>query len=81
MVIIKTKYLSPTNSRGARIKAEANGLTVTIAYPYHLSHEFCHYEAIKALILKHHLDWNIENMGFGSDDSGYYFTFAGSTIK
>ena len=81
MVIIKTKHLSPTNSRGARIKAEANGFTVSIPYPYNESYALAHYEAVKALIAKHNLDWDISNMGYGSDDSGYYFTFSTSTLK
>jgi hypothetical protein len=80
MTIIKTKYLSPTNTRGARIKAMANGFNVSIPYPYQLSHELVHFEAVKALITKHNLDWNISNMGYGSDNDGYYFTFASSTI-
>ena len=81
MVIIKTKHIAPTNTRGARIKAEANGFTVTIAYPYAQSYELAHYEAVKALIAKHELDWDISNMGYGSDNNGYYFTFASSTLK
>jgi hypothetical protein len=81
MVVIKTKYLSPTNVRGARIKAEANGWTATILYPYHESHELAHYEAVKALIEKHHLDWDISKMGYGSDNAGYYFTFSTSVLS
>jgi hypothetical protein len=80
MTIIKTKYLSATNSRGTRIKAEAKGFTVTIAYPYEFSDEKAHYQAVKALIAKHNLEWDISNMGYGSDDNGYYFTFANSKI-
>ena len=81
MVIIKTKYLSATNTRGSRIKASANGFSVTIPYPHHESYEMAHYEAVKALIAKHNLDWDISNMGYGSDNEGYYFTFSSSTIN
>ena len=81
MVIIKTKYLSATNTRGSRIKAEANGFTVTIPYPHHESYELAHYEAVKALIEKHNLEWDIDDMGYGSDNEGYYFTFSSSVIK
>jgi len=80
MVIIKTKYLGATNSRGSRIKAEANGWSATIPYPHHLSYEFAHFEAVKALVKKHNLDWDITNMGYGSDNHGYYFTFSNSVI-
>jgi len=80
MTIIKTKFLSPTNSRGSRIKAMANGFTVTIPYPYAKSYELAYYEAVKALVEKHNLDWDISNMGHGSDEDGYYFTFKHSTL-
>ena len=81
MIIIKTKYLNPTNVRGARIKAIANGWTVTIPYPHEHSHELAHFEAVKALIEKHHLDWDVDHMGYGSDNDGYYFTFSNSIVK
>ena len=80
MVIIKTKYLSATNTRGSRIKAEANGFSVTIPYDYALNHEAVHYKAVQALVAKHGLLWDISNMGYGSDNSGYYFTFNHSVM-
>jgi hypothetical protein len=80
MVIIKTKVLSATNTRGTRIKASANVFNVTIPYPYDKSHELCHFEAVKALVEEHSLDWDISNMGYGSDDDGYYFTFKHSVM-
>ena len=80
MVIIKTKYLSATNTRGSRIAAEANGWKVSIPYPHELSGEMVHYEAVKALIEKHQLDWDITKMGYGSDNQGYYFTFSSSVL-
>ena len=81
MIIIKTKVLRPTNHKGTRIKAEANGWIATIPYPHHKSYELAHYEAVKALIIKHNLEWDISNMGYGSDNEGYYFTFSSSIIK
>jgi hypothetical protein len=80
MVIIKTKVLPATNYRGTRISASANGFKATISYPYALSYEKCHFEAVKALVAKHNLDWDISDMGYGSDDNGYYFTFNHSTM-
>jgi hypothetical protein len=80
MVIIKTKYLSPTNSRGSRIKAQANGFSITIPYDYALNGEQVHYKAVQALVDKHNLEWDIANMGYGSDNTGYYFTFSNSLI-
>lgn len=81
MVIIKTKCLSATNHKGARIKASANGFTATISYPHAESYENAHFEAVKALIAKHSLDWDISNMGYGSDENGdYFFTFNHSVM-
>jgi len=36
MQAITVKYLSPTNTKGARLKADCKGGSVTIGYPYHL---------------------------------------------
>jgi hypothetical protein len=80
MIIIKTKCLPPTNTRGARISASASGFKVTTPYPYELSYEACHFEAVKALVAKHELPWDIVNMGYGSDNDGYYFTFNSSIM-
>ena len=72
---IQTKYLSPTNTRGARIKAITSmGLSVTIPLPYELSYEERHFEAVKALLVKHGLDWgNQFAIGASIDGAGYVF--------
>jgi len=80
MTVIKTKYLSPTNTKGARIKASANHMAVIIPYDYSLNNEAVHFEAVKELVKAFNLTWDITNMGFGSDDTGYYFTFASSVM-
>lgn len=84
MVIIKTKHIAPTNTRGARIKASANGFSTIIPFPYHTDDAggvLTYFEAVKALIKKHNLDWDISKMGYGSDENGnYYFTFACSVM-
>ena len=82
MKAIYTKYIGPTNTKGARIKAYTlDGHTVSIPYPYYLSHEAVHYEAVKALVLRHKLDWNISEMRFGDAPSGYVFCFADSVVQ
>jgi hypothetical protein len=58
-----------------------NKFSVTIPYPYELSYEICHFQAVKALVAKHDLQVDISNMGYGSDDNGYYFTFKQSVMK
>lgn len=83
MLAIHTKYIGPTNTRGSRIKAYTNGgLSVTIAYPYALSYENCHFEAVKALVSKHKLDWDLTDMRFGdsADGKGYSFCFECSKV-
>jgi len=80
MIIIKTKYLSPTNTKGGRIKAYANGFTATISSSSPLSYEKLHFEAVKKLVADNNLDWDISNMGYGGDNDGYYFTFSNSVM-
>lgn len=70
---ILTKYLPPTNSRGARIKAtSASGLSVTIPYEYELSGVDLHAVAVKKLCEK--LNWSGELVA-GGTDVGYAFVF------
>ena len=88
MIAIHTKFISPTNSRGARIKAytashgDCKGFTTTISYPYHLSGHDCHFEAVKELVKKNDLDWNLEGMRYGdsADGKGFSFCFESSKI-
>ena len=88
MIAIHTKFIAPTNSRGARIKAYTathgsfKGFEAVISYPYELSGEKCHFEAVKALVKKHELTWDLENMRFGdsADGRGFVFCFDASKI-
>ena len=84
MIAIHTKFIPPTNTRGARIKAyTSTGFTATVPYPYELSHEKCHFEAVKALVKKHNLDWKIDKMchGDSADGKGYVFCFVDSIVE
>ena len=50
MIAITTKYLGPTDTRGARIKATAPSKnTATISYPYDLNSERAHRKAAETL--------------------------------
>jgi hypothetical protein len=83
MIAIHTKCLPSTNTRGTRIKAfTSSGVTATIAYPYAESFEQAHFEAVKPLVEKNGLDWNLENMRFGdsADGKGYVFCFDDSRV-
>ena len=81
MIAIQTKYLSPTNNKGSRIKAFAESFNVTIPYDYSLNDEKLHFKAVKELVKKHNLDWDISIMNYGSTKNGYVFTFNHSTIE
>ncbi len=62
MKIIKTVYLSPTNTRGARIKATLSDdrrddtPTTTIGYPHELSGTAVFTAAVNALFVKHNIN-------------------------
>ena len=52
MQAIQTRYLSPTNTRGPRIKAWAAAGSITIPYPHELNGQACHRAAAEALALQ-----------------------------
>jgi hypothetical protein len=88
MRAIHTKFIGATNTHGSRIKAytSSNGkieLSATIPTDHGLSFEGRHFEAVKALIKKHDLEWDISNMRFGdsADGKGYVFCFANSIVN
>jgi hypothetical protein len=81
MIAIETKYLSPTNTRGSKIKAfTCNGHSAIVGYDHALSNEALHFEAVKALVSKYKLDWDISGMVYGGTKNGYVFCFPTSTI-
>ena len=83
MIAIHTKFISPSNTRGARIKAyTSSGFTATIPYPYADSYEVAHFEAVKELIKKNNLDWDLSDMRYGdsADGKGYVFCFNHSIV-
>jgi len=77
MQAIQTKYLSPTNSRGARIKATCAAGSITISYPYDLSGQACHRAAVDALLFD--LGWDKDTfpplLGGQLNNSDYVFVF------
>ena len=81
MIAIQTKYINPTNTRGSRIKAfTETGFTVTIPYDHSLNHESVHFKAVKELVKKHELQWDIKGMTFGGVKNGYVFCFKHSVV-
>jgi hypothetical protein len=87
MLGITTKYISPSNTKGGRIKATVwnwaknKRESVTISYPHQFSGELCHFEAVKALVKKLDLQVSTDNMRFGGLEDGYCFTFESSIVR
>jgi len=84
MIAIHTKCLPATNTRGTRIQAYTRtGFKAVIPYPYAESYEQAHFQAVKALIEAHNLDWNLDGMRFGdsADGKGYVFCFDHSKVE
>ena len=88
MIAIHTKFIPCTNTKGSRIKAytvgfgDSKGFTATIGYPHELSYHLSHFEAVKALVAKHKLDWDLTYMRYGdsADGKGYSFCFDASKV-
>lgn len=78
MQYISTKYLSATNTKGSRIKAQASSASesITIAYDYSLDCEQAHAKA--AMLLANKLDWKGEYAA-GGNDNGYVFAYIGNS--
>jgi hypothetical protein len=72
MQYIKTKYIHPTNHKGARIKAtSSSGISLVINYDYGLNADQLHSEA--ALRLAARLGWIGQKLAAAGDDDGYIF--------
>jgi len=82
MLGITTKYLSPTNTRGARIKAWASkDIQVTIPYSYGDSEPMVYFRAVEALVKKYDLQWPINEMTYGGTPDGMVFCFKDSIVR
>ena len=79
MQAIQTRYLAPTNTRGARIKAWAAAGSITIGYPYELSSQACHRKAAEALAAK--FQWESELLGGQLENGDYAFVWAHELSK
>ena len=69
---ITTKFIPPTNSRGARIKATCQCGSVTVPWSYEYDTDQNHISAFRALVAKLSLDWG-DSWTIGSNDTGYVF--------
>ena len=81
MQTIKTKFISSTNTKCARIKATTTGgISKTIAFPYELDSEAAHYQAARALIVEKMPDWTGDYIQ-GHMADGYVFVMASDTKR
>ena len=83
MQAIHTKYLPASINKPSRIKATTdNGHSVIVSYDHLFDGHLVHFQAVKALVAKHKLDWDISNMCYGgsSDGKGYTFVFCDSKV-
>lgn len=76
MIAIQTKYLGPTNTRGSRIKATANGHSATVPYPYE-KRVGAEAHSVAALALARKMGWG-GTLISGGTDAGYVFVFSTS---
>lgn len=76
MKAILTRYVGPTNFKGARIIAEdGDGNRITIPYRHELSSENAHHAAAEALCTK--MNWQGKLIG-GGLKNGYAWVFVDS---
>ena len=95
-LVIKTKFLNPTNTKGERIKCwtdtyNRDSWSIIIGWDYSLDVAENHFNAVKEFCNKYNLDWlkdgnmetdkKISHMVYGSDNKGYYFCFPYSKIN
>lgn len=79
MQAIKTKYLAPTNHRGARIKATCDAKSITVSYAYELSIEENH--RLAAIELKTSLNWGGTLESGSLKDGSYVHVFRRESAK
>ena len=71
---ITTKYLSPTNFRGARVKATSSAGSITLDWAHEYNAEKNHWKA--AIYLQEKMGWGEKNTLYGGslpDGKGYVF--------
>lgn len=73
---ITTKYIGPTNFRGARIKATAEAGSVTLPFNYEVNHDKSHHHAAKALAEK--FGWS-GVWAVGASNWGCHYVWIGAT--
>lgn len=76
MKAICTKYLGPTDTKGARIKAYTGEESLTLPLDHALSGAERHEKVVRALLEKYMPGCERIRLTYGEMPSGYVFTFA-----
>ena len=76
LATITTKYLGPSNTRGARVKATCQAGNVTMGWDYDHDQDENHRAAAVALAAKVNWDENYPDMVGGWTETGAVFVFA-----
>lgn len=76
MQAIQVKYISPTNTKPARVKAIAHGRSLTISLDHELDHDAAYAKA--AIELCKLLKWKGTLIGGGLKDGSEVFVFSNS---
>ncbi|MDF0504833.1 hypothetical protein POK33_29290 [Burkholderia cenocepacia] len=79
MQAITTKFIGPTDTKGARIKASCDAGSITISYPHAFSEEACHALAAMALVRK--LGWVPTDPKTGEHQNGYVGAWAAGSVR
>lgn len=74
MQAIETKYIPPTNNKGARIKAQCAAKTIIIGYPYEFDGQKAHRYAMNELcqVMGGKYGWNSSDFVTGQLKNGNY---------
>ena len=84
MISIHTRFLGPTNARGARVKAYTpDGRSAIVAYRHELPSSQAHFTAARAFMEKHFDYYSRANTmvyGDSADGRGYVFCFPQSIV-
>lgn len=76
MIAITTKYLGPTDTKGSRIVASANGHRLVVGFNHASSN--AHAEAAVALVRKMGWEWGATALIEGYTDTGRVYVFDNS---
>lgn len=79
-MIIRTKYLGPTNYRGGRVKASTiSGKSVTLDWDHGANVETNHKRA--AIALAGQMEWPGRWVGCSNEGGGYLFAYAQAPVS